>query len=289
MRYAFVRDHVRCWAVATMCRVLEVSRAGYYAWRDRKLSNRAERDIELFAAIRASHKRSRGNYGSPRIHAELAKNGTRCGRKRVARIMRRHGIVGKKRRHFRLTTDSRRAHPAAPNVVARKFDPAIVAPNSVWVGDITYIPTFEGWLYLAVVLDLHSRRVIGWAMNAMRDAAIAIDALEMAVADRQPSAGTVFHSDQGSQYTCEAFRAALARHGFVQSMSRKSNCWDNAVAESFFATLKLELVDGARFATRSAARAGIFEYIEVWYNRQRLHSTLGFTAPADFERAGQAA
>jgi putative transposase len=273
-----------------MCRVLEVSRAGYYAWRDRRPSRRAEADIELRAAIETAYQRSRGYYGSPRIHTQLRRSGVLCARKRVARIMRQHGFVGKKRRQFRLRrADSRRTYAASPNLLARKFDPASVAPNSVWIGDITYIPTFEGWLYLAVVLDLHSRAVIGWAMDAVRDAAIVIDALTMAIAHRRPDRGTVFHSDRGSQYGCDAFRVVLAEHHFVQSMSRKGDCWDNAVAESFFATLKLELVEGARFPTRTAARAATFEYIEVWYNRQRLHSTLGFAAPADFERAGRAA
>jgi putative transposase len=273
-----------------MCRVLEVSRAGYYAWRERKPSRHAQVDRELLGTIKAAHERSRGYYGSPRIHVVLRKNGVRCGRKRIVRIMRRHGIVGKKRRQFRMRrADSRSSYAIAQNLVARKFDPAIVAPNSVWVGDITYLPTFEGWLYLAVVLDLHSRKVIGWAMRDDRDAAIVIAALKMALDHRSPRRGTIFHSDQGSQYTCEAYRAVLAEHGLLQSMSRKGDCWDNAVVESFFATLKLELVEGARFATRNAARSAVFEYLEVWYNQQRLHSTLGFAAPAEFERAEEAA
>jgi putative transposase len=273
-----------------MCRVLEVSRAGYYAWRDRKPSRRSVVDVELLAAIKAAHRRSRSYYGSPRVHAELASTGVACGRKRIARIMRRHGIVGKKRRQFRIaTTDSRHAYAVAPNLLDRRFDPAVTAPNCAWVGDITAVSTFEGWLYLAVVLDLRSRLVIGWSMDATRDAQIVIDALTMAIAHRGAGLATIFHSDRGSQYACGAFQAVLSAHGIIGSMSRKGNCWDNAVAESFFATLKLELVDGARFKTRGDAQAAIFEYIEVWYNRQRRHSTIGNVSPAEFDRADQAA
>ena len=273
-----------------MCRVLEVSRAGYYAWRERKPSRRAEVDVELLAAIKAAHQRSRSYYGSPRIHTELTSGGIACSRKRIARIMRRHGIVGKKRRQYRIaTTDSRHSYAVAPNLLERKFDPATTAPNRAWVGDITGIPTSEGWLYLAVVIDLRSRLVIGWSMSATRDAQIVIDALLMAIANRGATAGTIFHSDQGSQYACGAFQTVLSSHGIIASMSRKGNCWDNAVAESFFATLKLELVDDARFKSRAAAQTAIFEYIEVWYNRQRRHSTIGNVSPAEFDRADRAA
>ena len=272
-----------------MCRVLEVSRAGYYAWRDRKPSRRASVDVELLVAIKAAHQRSRTCYGSPRIHAELASTGIACGRKRIARIMRRHGIVGKKRRQFRIaTTDSRHAYMVAPNLLARQFDSAITARNGAWVGDITAVPTFEGWLYLAVVLDLRSREVIGWSMNPTRDALIVIDALGMAIVRRGVSPSTIFHSDRGSQYACGAFQTMLSAHRITCSMSRKGDCWDNAVAESFFATLKLELADGAHFKTRVVAQAAIFEYIEVWYNRQRRHSAIGNVSPAEFDRADQA-
>jgi putative transposase len=273
-----------------MCRVLEVSKAGYYAWRDRTPSRRAKVDADLLVKIQAAHRASRGCYGSPRIHAELVSSGTGCGRKRVARIMRKNGIVGKKRRQFRVsTTDSSHSDPIAPNIVARSFSPAQNAPDRAWVGDITYIPTFEGWLYLAVVIDLHTRKVVGWAMDQTLDAKIVIDALRMAIAHRRPMPGAIFHSDRGSQYACRDFRTLLAKNHLTPSMSRKGDCWDNAVAESFFATLKLELVDGARFRTRAIARSSIFEYIEVWYNRQRRHSTLGNVSPAVFERDSQAA
>jgi putative transposase len=267
-----------------MCRVLEVSKAGYYAWRGRLESAHARRDAELLVRIRAAHRKSRGTYGSPRIHAELKAEGVACARKRVARIMRGDGLRAFTKRRYRVTTDSKHREPIANNALARRFSIRDAAElNRVWVSDITYVGTHEGYLYLAVVLDLRSRRVVGWAMRYTLDAELAIAALASAVRDRRPPAGMLFHSDQGKQYASEEFRAFLRRFGIRASMSRKGDCWDNAVAESFFRSLKAELVDQHSWKTREAARAAIFEYIESWYNRQRRHSTLGYQSPVDFE------
>ncbi|GAC1463231.1 MAG: hypothetical protein PVSMB1_13670 [Gemmatimonadaceae bacterium] len=281
MKYAFVHENVTCWTVRRLCSTLQVSRAGYYAWRKRGEGARAISDSALSTKIRAIHERSRGSYGSPRVHEDLIAEGSRHGRKRVARLMRQHGLKGMKRRRFKVTTtDSNHVFPVAPNLVERKFKPERHALDSVWVGDMTYIPTSEGFLYLAIVLDLRSREVVGWAMHPTRDTIIVIDALKMAIARRRPSAGAIFHSDRGVQYASREFRELLHAHGLRQSMSRKKNCWDNAVAESFFSTLKTELGGARRYASRAAARATIFEYIAVWYNRQRRHSAIGYTTPA---------
>jgi putative transposase len=271
-----------------MCRTLEVSKAGYYAWRDRVESSHARRDAELLVRIRAVHRKSRGTYGSPRIHAELKAQGVACARKRVARIMRNDSLRAFTKRRYRVTTESKHREPIANNALARHFSiEDAVAANRVWVSDITYVGTHEGYLYLAVVLDLRSRRIVGWAMRYTLDAELAIAALESAVYDRRPPVGLLFHSDQGKQYACEEFRAFLRRYGIRASMSRKGDCWDNAVAESFFRSLKAELVDQNSWKTREAARAAIFEYIESWYNRQRRHSTLGYRSPIEFELVDQ--
>ena len=272
-----------------MCRVLEVSRAGYYAWRDRKPNRRACVEVQLVSHIRTIHKKSSGTYGSPRIYVDLKKAGVLCGRHKVATIMRKHGIIGKKRFFRVTTTDSRHDYAVAKNLLERRFSPHQTTPDRTWVSDITAIPTSEGWLYLAIILDLYSRRVIGWSMSELRDTAIILDAFRMALAYRSPAKGSIFHSDRGSQYACGIFQAVLKESGFLSSMSRKRDCWDNAVAESFFATMKTELTKGTRFTTRKAARAAIFEYIEIWYNRQRRHSTLGYLSPVEFEKAYQAA
>lgn len=264
-----------------MCRNLNVSKAGYYAWRGRKLSARAQMDEVLKLRIRAIHRENRGRYGSPRIQLELQKTGISLGRKRVARLMRSDGLKAKKRRHFRVTTVSSHSYPIAPNKLARNFKPA--APNRAWVADITYFSTREGWLYLAVVIDLFSRRVVGWSMSPRIDAALVIDALHMAIQQRKPEPGLLVHTDRGSQYACRDYRAFIGEHGIVPSMSRKGDCWDNAVAESFFATLKVELRSEQLWRTRDEARTAIFDYIEIWYNRQRRHSTVGYVSPAEFE------
>lgn len=281
MKHACIARYEAQYPVALMCRVLGVARSGFYAAQTRAASARAQADGRLRVTIRTIHATSRRTYGSPRVHAELRAQGVRCGRKRVARLMRGEGLVGRRRRRYRVTTQSRHAHPVAPNVLARRF--AVTAPNQVWVGDITYLPTREGWLYLAILVDLGSRRVVGWAMRATLDRSLALEALEMALVGRQPGPGVVHHTDRGSQYACGEYRARLAAHGLTASMSRTGDGWDNAVAESFFATLKTELVHEADWSTRAAARAAVFEYLEVWYNRQRRHSALGYLSPVEYE------
>jgi transposase InsO family protein len=273
-----------------MCRVLGVSPAGFYAWRTRAPSARIIADERLMLNIRLAHERSDETYGAPRVHQDLRADGIRAGKKRVARLMRQDGLVGQlpKRRGVR-TTDSTHGYPVAPNVLGRQFDvTGLRELDRVWVSDLTYVPTRQGWLYLATVLDLASRRVVGWAMRETLDAELALDALQMAIAARRPPVGLVHHTDRGSQYACADYRALLARHGMVASMSRKGDCWDNAVAESFFATLERELIGRHDWRTRDEARRAIFRYIETWYNRERLHSTLGYVSPAQYEKQLQA-
>jgi putative transposase len=288
MRYGFISDHASEFKVLSMCRVLEVSRPGYYAWKVRKecgSSERARADQNLTVMIRTVHRKSKRRYGSPRVHRELKDQGIHVGEKRVARVMREGGIRAKQSRKFRVTTtDSSHAHPIAENVLDRQFSVTdIIAPNKVWASDITYIPTGEGWLYLAVVLDLFSRMVVGWSMRHTMERGITLDALTMALDHRTPELGILHHSDRGSQYACGDYRALLEQNGMTCSMSRKGDCWDNAVAESFFATLKKELVNDAVWQTREEARAALFEYIEVWYNRERRHSSIDYLSPADYE------
>jgi transposase InsO family protein len=277
-----------------MCRVLAVAPSGYYAWRRLGPTARAVADERLLLQVRVAFTRSGETYGAPRVHRDLRAEGLRVGKKRVARLMRAHALVGEApRRRPVPTTDSRHSEPIAPNRVARQFgvggfDPNGVRPgpgvNRVWCSDITYVPTDEGWLYLAVVLDLGSRRVVGWGMRETIDAELTLAALRMAVAARRPAAGLIHHSDRGVQYASGAHRALLAAHGMTASMSRRGNCWDNAVAESFFATLERELIARHRWPTREAARRAIFRYIETWYNPHRRHSTLGYVSPAEYER-----
>jgi len=284
VKYACIQCHAGTYAVTLMCRVLRVSRTGYYAWLCRPPSARARANLALLTAIRAVHRHSRHTYGSPRVTRELQAQGYRCSEPRIARLMRAAGVQGKRRRRFRVTTDSRHGEPIAPNRLQRQFAVnAIPDVDRVWASDITYVPTQEGWLYLAVVLDLASRRVIGWAMRHTLERGLTLDALQMALAHRQPAPGVVHHSDRGSQYACGDYQALLAVHRMTCSMSRKGDCWDNAVVESFFATLKTELVEDATWATREAARTAIFEYIEGWYNRERRHSSLGYRSPMLYE------
>jgi putative transposase len=267
-----------------MCRLLKVSKAGYYTWRDRAPSARAQADERLLAQVKIIYRTSRETYGSPRVHAQLRLQGTRVGEKRVARLMKAAELVVKTRRRFRLTTTSTHDHPIAPNVLQRRFSVAQVgALDRCWASDITYIDTQEGWLYLAVILDLRSRRVIGWSMSSSLEERIVLDALRMALARRQPSPGVLFHSDRGSQYAGKACRRLLRDHGMRSSMSRKGDCWDNAVIESFNSTIKTELIHRTKWKTREQARAAIYEYIEAWYNSRRLHSTLGYMSPVAFE------
>lgn len=245
------------------------------------------RDVKrdaLIVAIKAVHGEVKSRYGSPRIHAELMARGMACCVNTVARLMREKGIAAKTKRKFRCTTDSNHGHPVAENIVNRQFEPTAI--DQTWTADITYVPTGEGWLYLAVVEDLYSRRIVGWSMGTRIDSRLVVDALEMALAGRKPGADLVAHSDRGSQYASEHYQALLARYGITCSMSRRANCWDNAPAESFFASLKKELVHSESYATRADARASLFEYIEVFYNRIRRHSSLGYMSPVEYERAG---
>jgi transposase InsO family protein len=282
MRYRFIRDHARQYPVTLLCQTLQVSTSGYYAWRRCPESARAQDDRRLLVLIQTRHTASKRTYGSPRIHAALRQQGESCGRHRVARIMRAAGVVAKHRRKFRATTNSAHQFPVAANVLNRQFTPS--APNQVWVSDITYVPTGEGWLYLAAVMDLAARRIVGWAMSERIDRALACDALTDALDRRRPAPGLIHHSDRGSQYASADYQALLAQHGLIPSMSRKGNCWDNAPMESFFHSLKVEWLHDQTFRTRTVARQAIFTFIEVWYNRQRLHSTLGYRSPETFER-----
>jgi putative transposase len=268
-----------------MCHVLEVAPAGYYAWRKRvSPCARQIADERLLLDIRLSHHASDGTYGAPRVLRDLRDDGVHVGQKRVARLMRQDGLVGRRRRTSVRTTDSAHAYPVAPNLLERQFDVNGVALNRVWVSDITYVPTREGWLYLAVVLDLASRRVVGWAMRDTLEAELALRALQMALDARRPAPGLIHHSDRGVQYACTAYRELLEAHQIVASMSRSGDCWDNAVAESFFATLELELIARSRWATRTEARHAIFGFIQTWYNRKRRHSTLDYLSPMQYEQ-----
>lgn len=285
MKYACITRHVDAFPVRLMCRVLEVSAAGYYAWRKRSPSAHAIADERLLLNVRIAYDASDGRYGAPRVHRELKDQGLRVGPKRVARLMRTAGLVGRRPRGWRpVTTDSSHAYPIAPNLLDRQFAVNGIALNQVWVSDITYVPTREGWLYLAVVLDLASRRVVGWATRATLDAELALSALHLALDTRGPAPGLIHHSDRGVQYACTEYRTLLAAHGMRASMSRRGNCWDNAVAESFFATLEAELLATHDWPTHAHARAAIFRFIAVWYNQQRRHSTLGYSSPAAYEQ-----
>jgi transposase InsO family protein len=281
MRYCAIQEHDRRYPIRLMCRALAVSPAGYYAWRSRPESHRAVSARTLLSAIRVIHQESRETYGSPSIWDALLKQGHGVGEHRVARLMRQHGIRAKTVKKWRATTQSQHRFPVAANTLNRQF--TVEYPNRVWAGDLTYIWTAEGWLYLAVLLDLYSRAVIGWAMGVRLTVDLAERALTMALANRTPTAGLLHHSDRGSQYAATSYQQLLATHGITTSMSRKGNCWDNACVESFFGTLKRELVYHRHYATREVATQDIFEYIEVFYNRKRRHSTLGYDSPAEYE------
>jgi putative transposase len=287
VKFAFIAAEKATFPVRVLCRTLAVSRAGFYAWQARPPAARTQADRRLGLEIQAIHAESRQRYGSPRVRAELRHRGHRPSRKRVARLMRQQGLCARRRRRFRSTTDSRHARPVAANVLGRRF--AVAAPDTTWVTDITYLWTDEGWLYLAVILDLFSRVVVGWALSARITGHLPLQALTMALGRRRPPRGLVHHSDRGSQYASAAYQRVLATHGILGSMSRRGNCWDNAVAESFFATLKVELAHGARWSTRADAQGEVFEYLEQFYNGQRRHSTLGYLSPAAFERQWAAA
>lgn len=280
MKFAFIAAE-RAYPIEVLCEVLGVSRSGFYAWRSRPPSARACEDARLSSEIATAHKRSRETYGSPRVYRDLKARGHRVGKKRVERLMREGGIVAKRRRRFRRTTDSNHSNPIAPNVLERRFESA--ALNDAWVTDVTYIWTAEGWLYLAAILDLCSRRVVGWATSDTNDRELALGALRCAVDARRPAPGMIHHSDRGSPYASDDYRAELARQGLVVSMSRRGDCWDNAVAESFFATLKGEHVDHETYLTRDAATRSIADYIDNFYNVQRRHSSIGYVSPLEYE------
>lgn len=282
MKFAFIHQQTAEFAIVTLCRVLGVSRSGYYAWLKRPPSERARANQRLTEAIQAAHARSRRTYGAPRIYRDLKDAGHRCSRNRVARLMRRCGLVVRGRRRFKTTTNAKHAYPVAPNVLDRQF--TAQRPNEKWLTDITYIATQEGWLYLAVVLDIYSRMIVGWAMDKTMDHTLVAAAFKMAITRRQPSAALLHHSDRGSQYAAHAYQRLLNAHNITLSMSGAGNCYDNAMMESFFSTLKAEEATDI-YASRTDARRRLFDYIEVWYNRQRRHSALGYISPTAFESA----
>jgi putative transposase len=281
VKFQFIATHQDEFPVRRMCRVLRVSASGYYAWQYRLRSQRHIEDAALLAEIRRVHERSRQTYGSPRIHAELRAQGKCCNHKRIERLMQQHAIRARQPRRFHRTTDARPSLPVAPHRRNQEFHASM--PNQVWTADITYLDTAAGWLYLATVLDLYSRRIVGWAMAEHMETSLVRDALQMALTLRQPTTGLLPHSDRGRQYASADYQTLLKAHRVECSMSRRGNCYDNAVHESFFGTLKSECANG-RFPSRTAARQCVFEYIEVWYNRQRRHSTLGYLSPTEFEK-----
>ena len=284
MKFRMVEDCRDAWAVQPLCRVLGISTAGYYAWRSRPDSKRAVEDCALLADIRQAHANSGGRYGGPRVHATLRARGRQVGRGRVERLMRRHGVRGLVAQRRRVpTTDSRHAFPVAPNLLERKFS-TISRPNQIWLADLTYIPTGEGWLYMAAIMDLHTRKIVGWSMRDHLRAELATSALLMAIQRQRPGAGLIQHSDRGIQYACGDYQAVLTEAAIIPSMSRRANPLDNAPMESFFHTLKTELVHHRTYATRDEAKRDLFSYVEGFYNRQRLHSALDYRTPDQAER-----
>ena len=282
MRYLCIDRCRNQYPIRMMCRVLKVSKSGYYAWRTRPESARAKTDRELTRVIRRLHGESNGVYGSPKIRVELKDEGYHYGRHKVARLMRIAGLRGCPKRRFRITTKRDPSHPVANNLLAQDF--ATDAPNQRWAADITYLATNQGWLYLAVVMDLYSRRIVGWSMNRWINRHLVIDALRMALDARQPAGALIHHSDRGAQYTSDDFRDELDKHGIQCSMSGRGNCYDNAVVESFFGLLKRERINRVRYPTRDEAKADVFDYIEVFYNRKRRHGYVGNISPAAFEK-----
>jgi putative transposase len=281
VKFAFVASKEVAFPVSAMCRVLGVTKSGFYAWMKRPKPARFRRDAQLAATVAAVHQRSRRTYGSPRVHRELKARGVRVGKKRVERLMRENGLQGRSKRRFKRTTDSHHGGPIAPNVLARRFD--VSELDRVWATDVTAIATDEGWLYLAPMIDLCSRRVLAWAVSEHNDTALALEVLRRTLRLRRPRPGLLHHSDRGSPYASDCYRAQLRASGVHQSMSRKGDCWDNAVAESFFATLRAELVDHERYATRDAAIRSIADYIDNFYNVERRHSHLDYLNPIEFE------
>lgn len=281
MKYQFIHDWKDVFRLRSMCRVLEVSSSGYYAWLNRYASLRDQSNKDLTELIRASHAKSRRNYGSPRITKDLREAGLKCSKNRVARVMRDKKIVAKTKRRFKVTTNSDHKLPVAPNLVNQKF--VAERPDQLWTSDITYIWTAEGWLYLAVVLDVCTRMIVGWSASNRMTATLIVNALDHAVLRRRPARGTIFHSDRGSQYASLELRKALKPLGMIPSMGSTGSCYDNAITESFFHTLKTEFIYHTKFATRSNAHLELFDYIEVYYNRQRRHSSINNMSPVAFE------
>lgn len=282
MRYQFIAQHRQEYAITLMCRVLEVSVSGYYAWLKRPPSRHSREDASLAKKVKEVFQTYRGVYGSPRVHAEVHDQGIKCARKRVARLMREQELFAKRPRHRTVTTHSEPDAQVAPNLLQRDF--SAEQPNTKWVADTTYIWTAEGWLYLAVVLDLFSRMVVGWSMSATQDATLVVQALRMAITRRRPQTGLLHHSDRGSTYTSESYQALLKQEGMLVSMSRTADCYDNAAMESFFHSLKGECLDDQSFQTRAQARSVTFDYIETFYNRVRRHSTLQYLSPLRYEQ-----
>jgi len=282
VRFDFIEAHRAMWPLPAMCEALAVSKSGYFAWRDGRESPRRSRDRALTVQIEVIHRESRQTYGSPRVFQELKAKGIALGRKRVERLMKTAGIAVRPLRRFVTTTQSDHDQPIAPNILQQEF--SATAANQRWVTDITYIPTDEGWLFLAAIMDLHSRRIVGWAMQPTMHRSLVLKALDMAVTDRRPSPGLIHHSDRGSQYASEDYRAAMTAQAMVASMSGRACCYDNAAMESFWHTLKNELIHRYRYQTRDEAQRAIFEYIEVFYNRVRRHSSIGYLSPEAFER-----
>jgi transposase InsO family protein len=283
MKFEFIEARKAQYPVVDLCRVLRVSRSGFYAWSKREESVRARENRRLGLEVKAAFTESKGRYGSPRLWHQLRAAGVQIGRHRTARLMREHKLKARARRRFTVTTDSRHSLPTASNLLERDF--TADAPDRVWVADVTFLPTREGWLYLAVVLDLFSRRVVGFAMSARNDESLTISALTMALEMRRPAPGLIHHSDRGTTYASGGYQELLGRHGAQCSMSRKGDCWDNAVAESFFSTLDFECESADLFPSRATARHLVLEYILSFYNPTRLHSTLGYRSPAEYEAA----
>ena len=282
MRFRFIHVEKANYPVRVMCRVLNVSTSGYYAWLEREPSSRQREDERLKVHIGAIHARSRGTYGRARVGQQLLREDVEVGKQRIARLMREMGLQGLPKKRFRRTTDSNHARPVAPNVLDRNFE--VERPNRIWVTDITFIWTWEGWLYLAAILELFSRRVVGWAMQPHMRTELALEALHMALGRCLPEVGLVHHSDRGVQYAAASYQAVLDENNIVCSMSRKGDCWDNAVTESFFGTLKTELINRRSWPTRRDAKDAVIDYIEGFYNPHRLHSSLGYVSPIEFER-----
>ena len=281
MKYAFIKSVRAQFSVFHLCRILRVSRSGYYDWLGRPESRTRRRHRDLASEIKRIHEQNDQNYGVVKCWKALKSEGFVCGRDQVGRIRRNNNIYSKRRRRFVVTTQSKQGHEAAPNILNREFD--VASSNVAWVGDVTFVATRKGWLYLAVLIDLYSRKVVGWSMSNRNNSLLVQDCLEMGIKHRKPPLGLVHHTDRGSTYTAEKYRDVLAKNGIISSMSRKGNCWDNAVAESFFGNLKNELTHWKTYQNRDQAKADIFRYIEIFYNRKRLHQTLDYVSPAEYE------